>query len=62
MVREQFRNLKSQNRMDTKTSGEVTHPLNRILAALAHDVGRAELFSECDSVGMPAEDDDLLGG
>jgi len=37
------------------------HALNRFVASLAHDVCCAELFSECDPVGMPAEDDDLLG-
>ena len=47
--------------MDAKAAGELAHALDRLVAALAHDVGCAELFSERDPVGMPAQHDDLLG-
>ena len=46
--------------MNAKAVGEFAHALNRLIASLAHDVCCAEFSSECDPVGMPAEDDNLL--
>ena len=43
------------------TAGQLAHPLDRFVAALADDVGRAELSRERDPVSVPAEHDDLLG-
>ena len=50
-----------EDRMDAKAAGELAHALDRLIAALADDVGCAELSRECDPVGMPAQHDDLLG-
>ena len=47
--------------MDAEAVREVAHALDRLLAALAHHVGCAELPCECNPVRMAAEDDDLLG-
>ena len=43
-----------------ESAGELAHALDRLLAALAHDIGRAELARQRDPVGMPAEDHDLF--
>lgn len=42
-------------------AGELAHALNRLVAAFTNYIGCAELSSERDPVGMPAENDDLLG-
>ena len=47
--------------MDADAAGELAHALDRLVAALAHDVGGAELARQRDPVGVAAEDDDLLG-
>jgi hypothetical protein len=47
--------------VDAEPSGEIADALHRGIFALAHDVGRAELFSERDAIGMASEHDDLLG-
>ncbi len=47
--------------MGAVASGQLPHALDGFLAALADDVGGAELARERDPVGVPAEDDDLLG-
>ena len=44
-----------------EAAGELAHALDRLVAALADDVGRAELPRERDPVGVAAEQDDLLG-
>ena len=44
-----------------EAAGQLAHALDRLLAALADDVGRAELSRQRDPVGMAAEEDDLLG-
>ena len=40
--------------------GQLEHALDRLVAPLAHDVGRAELLCDGDPIGMTAEEDDLL--
>ena len=47
--------------MDTESASEPAHVLHRVLAALRHDICRAELLGQCDPVGMVAQNDDLLG-
>ena len=44
-----------------EAAGELAHALDRLVAALADDVGRAELARERDAVGVAAQHDDLLG-
>jgi hypothetical protein len=44
----------------TDTAGQVTDALDRLLAALADDVGGAELSGELGALGVAAHDDDLL--
>src|SRR5207245_7023047 len=44
-----------------EAAGELAHTLDCFVAALADDVGCAEVLCERDAVGVPAEDDDLLG-
>ena len=44
-----------------EAAGQLSHALDRLLAALADDVGRAELLRQCDPVRVAAEQDDLLG-
>src|SRR5258707_6601250 len=39
-----------EDRVGAEAARELVHALNRFVAAIAHDVGCAELFSECDSV------------
>jgi hypothetical protein len=41
--------------------GQLADALDRLLAALAHDVGYAELLSERGSHRVAAEQDDRLG-
>jgi hypothetical protein len=43
------------------TAGQLAHPLNGFVAALADDVGRAKFLREGDPVRVAAEQDDLLG-
>ena len=50
-----------EHRVGAEAAGQLAHALDRLVAALADDVGRAELARERDAVGMAAEDDDLLG-
>src|SRR5437667_3104103 len=47
--------------VDAQTPGQLAHALDCRLAALAHDVRRAEPFRQGDPVGMVAEDHDPLG-
>jgi hypothetical protein len=47
--------------VDAEAVGELAHALNGLVAALADDVGRAELSRQRDPGGVAAEDDDLLG-
>ena len=47
--------------MDAKASGELANALGRRLPSLADDVGCAELPRQRDPVGMPPQEDDLLG-
>jgi hypothetical protein len=46
--------------MRTKSARELAHALDRVLAALAHDIGRAELARERNAVGVPAKDQDAF--
>jgi hypothetical protein len=41
--------------------GELADALDRLVAALADDVGHTKLLRECDPVSVTAEDDDPLG-
>ena len=47
--------------MDAESIRERSHALNRLIAALAHDIRRTELPGELDAVGMMPEEDDLFG-
>src|SRR5207247_2900466 len=47
--------------LDAETAGQLAHALDRIVAAVAHDIGGAEVAAESDPVLVPAEQDDLLG-
>src|SRR5205807_3132744 len=47
--------------VDAEAAGELAHPLDCLVAALADDVRGAELLCERDPVVMAAEDDDPLG-
>jgi hypothetical protein len=46
--------------VDSKAVSQLTDSLDGLFVALAHDVGCSEVFGECDSVGMAAQDDDSL--
>ena len=48
-------------RVGAEPAGELAHALDCVLAALADDIGRAELARQGDPVLVAAEDDDLLG-
>jgi hypothetical protein len=50
-----------QHGMNAKSAGELADPFDGLFAALAHNVGRAKVPGERNSVGMSAHDDDLLG-
>src|SRR5438876_3803896 len=50
-----------EDSVDAEAAGELAHALNRLVASLADDVRCAEPPRQCDSVGMAAQDDDLLG-
>src|SRR5205085_8406335 len=50
-----------EDRVDAEAAGELVHAFDRLVAALADDVRRAELLRERGPVRMPAEDDDVLG-
>src|SRR5439155_1677249 len=50
-----------EDSVNAEDAGELAHALNRLVASLAHDVRCAELPRQRDSVGMAAQDDDLLG-
>ena len=41
--------------------GELADALDRLLAALADDIGRTEVLRQRDAVVVTAKDDDLLG-
>ena len=47
--------------VSAEAAGELAHTFDGLVAALADDVGGAERAPERDPVGMPAEQDDLLG-
>ena len=47
--------------MRAEAAGQLAHALDRRLAALADDIGRAERARQRDAIGMTAEHDDLLG-
>src|SRR5207244_4255783 len=47
--------------VDAEAAGQRAHARDRLLAPLLHDVRRAELFRQGDSVGMVAQDHDPLG-
>jgi len=47
--------------VDAKATGQLAHALDRLLAALAHDVRCAELIGERDPVRVAAQEDDPLG-
>jgi len=47
--------------MRTEAAGELAHVLDRVTGALADNIRRAELFADCNTVGMVHEQDDLLG-
>ena len=49
-----------EDRVRAEAVRELADALDSLVAALAYDVGRAELLRECDAVGMAAEEDDLL--
>jgi hypothetical protein len=46
--------------VDAEAVGELAHAFDRLVAALADDVGRAELSRQRDPGGVAAKDDDLL--
>ena len=46
--------------MRAKAVRELVDALDRLVAALAHDIRRPELFRQRGPAGMPAEDDDPL--
>ena len=50
-----------EDRVGSETASQLPHALVRFLAALADDVGRAELFRQRHPVRVAAHDDDLLG-
>ena len=50
-----------QDGVDAEAAGQLADALDRLLAALADDVGGAELARERDAVRVAAHDDDLLG-
>jgi hypothetical protein len=50
-----------ENRVGAEAAGQRMHAFDRLFAALAHDVASAERFRQRDPIGMPAQDDDLLG-
>ena len=50
-----------EHRVGAEAAGQLLDALDRLLAALADDVGGAELAGERDPVGVAAQDDDLLG-
>ena len=47
--------------MDAEAFGELAHALDRLIAALADDVGGAELARQRGPVDVTPEEDDLLG-
>ena len=47
--------------MDAEAAGRCAHAFDRFLAALAHDVRRAECFRQRDAIGMATQNDDLFG-
>jgi len=50
-----------QNGMRTEAVGQFANSLDGLAAALADDVGRAELLCECNAVGITTKEDDALG-
>jgi hypothetical protein len=46
---------------DAESAGQFPYPFDAFLAALGHDVGRAELLPHRGPVGVPAHEDDLFG-
>ena len=50
-----------EHRVHAEAAGQLADALDGLLAALADDVGGAELARERDPVGVAAHDDDLLG-
>ena len=50
-----------EHRVRAEPAGQLADALDRLVAALADDVGGAELLSERDALGVVAEQDDLLG-
>ena len=49
------------DRVRAVTAGQLPNPFDALLAALGHDVGRAELTAQIGAVVVPAHQDDLLG-
>jgi hypothetical protein len=47
--------------MRAEAASQLTHVLDGSFAALAHDVGGAELFARRDTVGVATEEDDVFG-
>jgi hypothetical protein len=50
-----------EHRVSAEAAGQLADTLDGLLTTLADDIRRAELLAESDSVGMMAEEDDLLG-
>ena len=50
-----------EHRVRAEAAGQLADPFDRLVAALADDVGGAELSSEGGAVGVVAEQDDLFG-
>ena len=47
--------------VDAVAPGQLAYALDRLVPALADDVGGAEVATKCDPVGVVAEQDDLVG-
>jgi hypothetical protein len=50
-----------EHRIDSESIRQFAHVFDRLLTALAHDVGRAELFRQRNPLGITTEKDDLFG-
>src|SRR4029453_15058615 len=50
-----------ENGAGAEAACQLPHALRRLVAALPHHVGRAELFRQRDTVWTAAQDDDFLG-
>jgi hypothetical protein len=46
--------------VDAVATGQFANSLHRRVASLTHDACRTEILSECNAIGMPAKDNNLL--